>query len=145
MNQMQLLLVESFTRISMRQVIFLKIHDVIIRPFPFKCFSTSYVFPFDFLLSLIQLLLKFAISPYISGCLKRKPVSGILPLANHLRLWGTLFDLERVQYKALYVRLAQKFGGYCNHYICQSVRRNFCCELQMSSMIFVKCLFALKA
>ena len=33
---------------------------------------------------------------------KRKLVSGILPLGNHLRLWDTHFKLERIGLKALY-------------------------------------------
>jgi hypothetical protein len=33
---------------------------------------------------------------------QKKTVPGILPLGNHLPLWATLFELERIQLKTLY-------------------------------------------
>jgi hypothetical protein len=40
-----------------------------------------------------------------------------LLLGNHLRLWVTFFQLERIQYRALYVTPEKPFGMYYNQYI----------------------------
>ena len=38
-------------------------------------------------------------------------------MGNYLRLWATFFELERIQYRALYVIPEKQFGKYCNQYI----------------------------
>ena len=38
-------------------------------------------------------------------------------MGNYLRLWDTFFELERIQYLALYVSAEKPFDGYCNQYI----------------------------
>jgi histidinol-phosphate/aromatic aminotransferase/cobyric acid decarboxylase-like protein len=38
-------------------------------------------------------------------------------MGNYLRLWDTFFELEKVQYRALYVSSEKRFGRYCNQYI----------------------------
>jgi len=53
--------------------------------------------------------------------------------------------MERIQYRALYVSPEEPFGRYCNQYIKKSLLRKYGCKLQMSLMIFVKCLIAQEA
>ena len=38
-------------------------------------------------------------------------------MGNYLHLWDTSFELERIQYRALYVSPEKPFGRYCNQYI----------------------------
>jgi hypothetical protein len=42
-------------------------------------------------------------------------------MGNYLRLWDTFFELERIQYRALFVSLEKPFGRYCNQYIYKTV------------------------
>jgi len=38
-------------------------------------------------------------------------------MENYLRLWDNFFELERIQYSALYVSPETPFGSCCNQYI----------------------------
>jgi hypothetical protein len=55
-------------------------------------------------------------------------------MGNYLRLRENFVELERIQYRSLYVSPEKLFGSYCNYkYIKESLLRKYSCELQMSS------------
>ena len=42
-------------------------------------------------------------------------------MGNYLRLWDTFFELQRIQYRTLYIIPEKPFGRYCNQYTYKTV------------------------
>jgi hypothetical protein len=60
-------------------------------------------------------------------------------MGNHLRLWVTVLELDRIRQEALYESSAKAFGMFCIQYIWRSLLR-----LRIADEVatFVKCLIA---
>jgi hypothetical protein len=93
--QLKLCLRNISNRSFTLQVVEQKIHDII-RPFSLTVAPLPDFFSFEFLFPLMPLLLKLCHCS-LHFWESKKNVSYILPFGTHLRLWDTLYELERIQ------------------------------------------------